>query len=99
VVAHADDTIEDPSLILGMEGWNSPRRRTEIEKNYARKDRMVAAAMDLMDGGASPEVLGSMIDEAGFVPVGGFPHAGTSVGRRAPVRRALPPAAALRRAA
>jgi hypothetical protein len=75
VVLHPDNTTEDPSLILGMGGPARARDRAEeIRKNYERKDKLVAAATQLMVDGGDIQILGAMIDAAAFVPVGGFPR-------------------------
>lgn len=51
-------------------------QREEIRKNFERQDNLVKAAHELMvvEGG-DPEVLGAMIDAAGYVPQGGFGRA------------------------
>ena len=74
VVLHADNTTEDPSLILGMGGSaRAASRKEEIRKNYERRDNLVKNATDLMiTDGYSPEMLGCMIDDAAYVPAGGF---------------------------
>ena len=64
-----DDTIEDPSLILGMGGpERAVERRLEIQKNADRRAAYVAAAGQLVDEGASPDSITPLIDSMGFVP-------------------------------
>ena len=72
VVQHVDKSSEDPSAILGMPCAPGVREE-EIRKNYERRDNLMKDAEALMVyGGASPEMLGAMVDSAAYVPVGGY---------------------------
>lgn len=64
-----DDSIEDPSLILGMGGpARAAERHAEIQKNADRRAAYIAAAQQLMAEGAPPETVAPLIDSMGFVP-------------------------------
>lgn len=66
----ADNSIEDPSLILGMGGPDrADERREEIRKNVERWDNHLQAARHLIEAeGVPTEILGREIDLMGFVP-------------------------------
>jgi hypothetical protein len=73
IVLHPDGSGEDPSVILGMKGWNSFDRYEEIRKNYERRDNLMqAAASMVVEDGADPDMLGAAVDAAGYVPPGGY---------------------------
>lgn len=72
VVLHADGSAECPSTILGMKG-DGPAYIAEAMKNIERRNGLLAVATDfMMLDGYSPEMLGSFVDAAGYVPRGGF---------------------------
>jgi hypothetical protein len=73
VIKHIDGSSEDPSAILGM-NVKPGVREEEIRKNIERHDNLVKDATEimLMDPGQSPEMLGSVLDLAGYLPRGGY---------------------------
>lgn len=64
-----DDSIEDPSRILGMGGPEANEERlAEIAKNEHRWANAMLGARELVAAGFDPDAVGAFVDGMGFVP-------------------------------